>query len=113
MSNIKNMNNIKNIGFIIIWPQHRDFKKNLVYELNENNYIMVQKFIPKINLGDKRIIMINGKTGSYSLARITKKGEHLGNIAAGGYPLVKKLTKNNPTMKKKFDDLNNFEDQVA
>ena len=26
---------------------------------------------------------------------------------------VKKLTKNNPTMKKKFDDLNNFEDQVA
>ena len=42
---------------------------------------MVQKFIPKINLGDKRIIMINGKTGSYSLARIPKKGEHLGNIA--------------------------------
>ena len=26
---------------------------------------------------------------------------------------VKKLTKNNPTMKKKFDDLNNFEDEVA
>ena len=26
---------------------------------------------------------------------------------------VKKLTKNNPTMKKKFDDLKNFEDQVA
>ena len=26
---------------------------------------------------------------------------------------VKKLTKNNPTMKKKFDDLNNFENQVA
>ena len=37
--------------------------------------------------------MINGKTGSYSLARIPKKGEHLGNIAAGGSPLVKKLTK--------------------
>jgi hypothetical protein len=26
---------------------------------------------------------------------------------------VKKLTKNNPTMKRKFDDLNNFEDEVA
>ncbi len=26
---------------------------------------------------------------------------------------VKKLTKNNPTMKKKFEDLNNFEDKVA
>jgi len=26
---------------------------------------------------------------------------------------VKKLTKNNPTMKKKINDLNNFEDEVA
>ena len=26
---------------------------------------------------------------------------------------VKKLTTNNPTMKKKFNDLNNFEDEVA
>ena len=26
---------------------------------------------------------------------------------------VKKLTKNNPTMKQKFNDLNNFEDEVA
>ena len=26
---------------------------------------------------------------------------------------VKKLTRNNPTMKKKFNDLNNFEDEVA
>ena len=61
---------------------------------------MVQKFIPKINLGDKRIIMINGKTGSYSLARIPKKGEHLGNIAAGGSPLVKKFKKRDFITKK-------------
>ena len=26
---------------------------------------------------------------------------------------VRKLTRNNPTMKKKFNDLNNFEDKVA
>ena len=26
---------------------------------------------------------------------------------------VKKLTRNNPTMKKKFNDLNNFENEVA
>ena len=26
---------------------------------------------------------------------------------------VKKLTRNNPTMKKNFNDLNNFEDEVA
>ena len=77
--------------------------KVIINTLTKNgfNYIMVQKFIPKINLGDKRIIMINGKTGSYSLARIPKKGEHLGNIAAGGSPLAKKLTKKETLITKK------------
>ena len=77
--------------------------KVIINTLTKNgfNYIMVQKFIPKINLGDKRIIMINGKTGSYSLARIPRKGEHLGNIAAGGSPLAKKLTKKETLITKK------------
>ena len=30
---------------------------------------------------------------AHTHCRIPKKGEHLGNIAAGGSPLVKKLTK--------------------
>jgi glutathione synthase len=46
--------------------------------------IMVQKFIPDITEGDKRILMINGEPVPYALARIPAQGETRGNLAAGG-----------------------------
>ena len=46
--------------------------------------IMAQRFIPEITEGDKRILMIDGEAIPYSLARIPKKGETRGNLAAGG-----------------------------
>ncbi len=45
---------------------------------------MAQKFIPEINAGDKRILMIDGEPVPYALARIPAKGETRGNLAAGG-----------------------------
>lgn len=45
---------------------------------------MMQKFIPAISAGDKRILLINGKPFDYALARIPAKGELRGNLAAGG-----------------------------
>ncbi len=50
----------------------------------DQHTIMAQKFIPQIDKGDKRILMINGKAIPYTLARIPAKGETRGNIAAGG-----------------------------
>ncbi|BCD99975.1 glutathione synthase [Marinicellulosiphila megalodicopiae] len=46
--------------------------------------IMVQKYLPEIKEGDKRILMIDGEPIKYSLARIPAKGETRGNLAAGG-----------------------------
>ena len=46
--------------------------------------IMAQKFIPQIEKGDKRILMINGEPIPYCLARIPLAGETRGNLAAGG-----------------------------
>lgn len=46
--------------------------------------IMVQKFIPEIKNGDKRILLINGEPVAYALYRIPHKGEIRGNLAAGG-----------------------------
>lgn len=46
--------------------------------------IMAQKFIPEITQGDKRILMIDGKSVGYALARIPAKNETRGNLAAGG-----------------------------
>ena len=45
---------------------------------------MIQKFIPDIKSGDKRILMIDGKPIPYCLARIPAAGELRGNLAAGG-----------------------------
>jgi len=46
--------------------------------------VMVQKFIPAIDNGDKRVLVIGGKVVPYCLARIPQGGEVRGNLAAGG-----------------------------
>jgi len=46
--------------------------------------IMVQKFLPAIAEGDKRVLVIGGKPVPYCLARIPQGGEVRGNLAAGG-----------------------------
>ncbi|MDX2425024.1 MAG: glutathione synthase [Cycloclasticus sp.] len=45
---------------------------------------MVQRFLPEIKQGDKRILIINGKPVPYALARVPAEGETRGNLAAGG-----------------------------
>ncbi|MGI2258892.1 glutathione synthase [Shewanella sp. GXUN23E] len=49
-----------------------------------SQYAMVQKFIPEITQGDKRILVVDGEPVPYCLARIPQKGETRGNLAAGG-----------------------------
>jgi glutathione synthase len=46
--------------------------------------LMVQRYIPAIKDGDKRILLIGGKPVPYSLARIPQGTEIRGNLAAGG-----------------------------
>ena len=52
---------------------------------------MVQRYIPQIAEGDKRILLIDGLAIPYALARVPAPGENRGNIAAGastrGQPL--------------------------
>ena len=46
--------------------------------------VMVQKFIPAIAQGDKRVLVIGGQVVPFCLARIPQAGEVRGNLAAGG-----------------------------
>lgn len=46
--------------------------------------VMAQRYIPDIVEGDKRVLLINGQVVPFALARIPKKGEVRGNLAAGG-----------------------------
>ncbi len=54
--------------------------------------VMVQKFLPEIVEGDKRVLVIGGKPVPFSLARIPQGNEVRGNLAAGGLGVAKKLS---------------------
>jgi glutathione synthase len=54
--------------------------------------IMVQRFIPDIVNGDKRILLIGGQAVPFCLARIPLAGETRGNLAAGGRGVAQPLS---------------------
>ena len=47
--------------------------------------VMMQKFIPEVNAGDKRIIIVNGEPLG-AINRIPQKGDFRSNLAMGGIP---------------------------
>ena len=55
--------------------------------------IMIQRYVPEIRDGDKRVLVIAGRAVPHSLARIPKPGETRGNLAAGGSGVAQALTK--------------------
>ena len=54
--------------------------------------VMVQKFLPAISEGDKRILVIGGQPVPYCLARIPQDGEVRGNLAVGGKGVAQPLS---------------------
>lgn len=49
-----------------------------------NRYAMIQRYLPAISEGDKRVLIVDGEVMPYCLARLPKQGENRGNLAAGG-----------------------------
>lgn len=54
--------------------------------------VMVQRYLPEINQGDKRILLIDGVPVPYALARIPQGSEIRGNLAAGGKGVAQPLS---------------------
>ena len=54
--------------------------------------LMVQKYIPAIAQGDKRVLVIGGQAVPFALARIPQGGEVRGNLAAGGKGVAQPLS---------------------
>ncbi len=54
--------------------------------------LMVQKYLPEIVKGDKRILVIGGKPVPYALARIPQGTEIRGNLAVGGKGVAQPLS---------------------
>ena len=54
--------------------------------------LMVQRFVPEITAGDKRVLVIGGQPVPYALARIPQGSEVRGNLAAGGKGVAQPLS---------------------
>ena len=88
---------------VILKPAH-NYSGNDIYLLDKfnltfvkkfikkHNYIICQKYLPKIKKGDKRIFLINGKIVG-AISRIPKVGSFLSNMSKGATPISTKLTK--------------------
>src|SRR5690606_15149913 len=63
-----------------------DPNTNVIREtlVGEGLLAMAQRYLPEIAQGDKRILLVDGVTVDYCLARIPQGVEFRGNLAAGG-----------------------------
>ncbi len=59
---------------------------------NGSRFVLVQRYLPEIANGDKRILVINGEPMPQCLARLAAPGEFRANLAAGGRGEVRPLT---------------------
>ena len=67
-------------------------KKILINYVKKHDHVMVQRFIPQIKYGDKRIFIIGGVIKG-AIKRIPKKGSIVSNIGQGGKAIKTTLTK--------------------
>lgn len=67
---------------------------SIVETLNQDGRVtvMVQKYLPEIVKGDKRILLIGGEPVPFALARIPQGNEIRGNLAAGGKGVAQPLS---------------------
>jgi len=82
-------------GTMIFRVRADDPNRNVIVETmvgEAARSIMVQKYVPAIAKGDKRVLVIDGKPFPHCLARIPKAGETRGNLAAGGTGVAQPLS---------------------
>ena len=90
---IKPLDGMGGMGVFRVGPDGLNLA-SIVETLGENGArtLMVQRFLPEIAQGDKRVLLIGGEVVPYALARIPQGSEIRGNLAAGGKGVAMPLT---------------------
>ena len=65
-------------------------KNKILNYINKFDHVMVQKFIPEVIKGDKRVFIIDGLVRG-AIKRVPKKGSYLSNLGQGGLAIKTKL----------------------
>ena len=82
-----------------------DVNHHVILESSTKNFtqtVMIQKFIPEVKLGDKRIFIINDTIIDQCLCRIPSNNQIRGNLAAGGNGIVCPITSNDQNIAKQI-----------
>ncbi|MDX2411524.1 MAG: glutathione synthase [Woeseiaceae bacterium] len=72
-----------------------DNNANVIFETLTDfgkQFAMAQVYIPEINLGDKRVLLVNGETVPYALARIPSDDDNRGNLVMGATGVGQELS---------------------
>jgi glutathione synthase len=90
---LKPLDGMGGMGIFRVGPDGMNLG-SIIETLNQDGAtsVMVQRYLPEIVDGDKRVLLIGGKPVPYCLARIPQGGEVRGNLAAGGRGEARPLT---------------------
>ena len=90
---LKPLDGMGGMGIFRVGPDGMNLG-SIIETLNQGGAqsLMVQKFLPEIVDGDKRVLIIGGKPVPYCLARIPQGSEVRGNLAAGGKGVAQPLS---------------------
>ena len=72
-----------------------DNNANVIFETLTDfgkQFAMAQVYIPEISLGDKRVLLVNGETVPYALARIPSDDDNRGNLVMGATGVGQELS---------------------
>ena len=93
---------LKKYKKIVIKPIHGYGGKNILFinklinkikilnYIKKFDHVMVQKFIPQVTKGDKRVFIINGLVKG-AIQRVPRKGSFVSNLAQGGKAIKTEL----------------------
>lgn len=90
---LKPLDGMGGMGIFRVGPDGMNLG-SIVETLNRDGAqtLMVQRYVPEIVDGDKRVLVIDGEPVPYCLARIPQGSEIRGNLAAGGRGEARPLT---------------------
>jgi glutathione synthase len=90
---LKPLDGMGGMGIFRVGPDGMNLG-SIVETLNQHGHttVMVQKYLPEIVRGDKRIILIDGEPIPHTLARIPQGSEIRGNMAVGGKGVAQPLS---------------------
>lgn len=80
---LKPLDGMGGAGIFVLELQDKNINSIIETSLASGQALMIQKYIPEISQGDKRLIVVNGECIG-AILRVPSSGDNRGNLAAGG-----------------------------